>query len=196
MRIIVAGAGISGLTSYLFLRKLLPSNLPCEILIYEKHPPNSSTSSSDPASFTFTGGALGLGPNGLIVLRALSEDLYQEVISLGYACTQYDIKNAKDWNLGSFRAANYDEPPLPTILISRNTLWQCLRRRVQDEAFVYTCITKISGVNEPQPLVHHTASPTAEKADLIIGADGVHSTVRKAVTGDGGEHDKWAAHYE
>ena len=41
MRLIIVGAGISGLTTYLFLKKLLPpallDDVPIEILIYEKH---------------------------------------------------------------------------------------------------------------------------------------------------------------
>ena len=196
MRIIIAGAGISGLTTYLFLQKLLPSILHCEIIIYEKHPPNSSTSSDDPTSFAVVGGALGIGPNGLIALRALSEDLYQEILSLGYACTHFSIQNAKGWNIGSFRATNYDDPPLPTVLISRHKLWECIRRRVPDKAIVHTLITEISITRDAQPLIHHSASSSPEKADLIIGADGVHSIVRKAVAGNGGECNDWAAHYE
>ena len=189
MKIVIAGAGISGLTTYLFLRKLLPSNLPIEILIYEKHPPNSSAANSTPNSFISEGGALGIAPNGLAVIRALSEELYQEVISLGYPCTHYAINNAKSWNLGTFRATNYHDPPMPTSLIIRQKLWECLRRRVPDEAVVYTTIVRITGADSDQPSIYHSASPIPEKADLIIGADGVHSVVKKAVTGNGDDDD-------
>ena len=186
MKIAIVGAGISGLTTYLFLKKLLPSVLPSsgaplEIVIYEKHhAPNSRPGSGS----TTVGGALGIAPNGLRVLRALDEDLFQKVVAQGYSISHFGMYNANGWELARIPATDFGSFPVHTVLISRQTFWECLRESIEDKAVGYANVTGVTRGDTQRPQILF-ANGSDFEADLVIGADGVRSVVRKAITGNG-----------
>ncbi len=73
----------------LYLKKILsPIDVQLEIVIYEKHHAAVTSARSKkewPASGSVTvGGALGIAPKGLRVLRDPDEDLFKCVVAQGY----------------------------------------------------------------------------------------------------------------
>ncbi|KAL8691573.1 MAG: hypothetical protein Q9218_003233 [Villophora microphyllina] len=198
MRIVIVGGGISGLACYLFLRKLVPSVIPTstelDITIIESHAATkglargsgSLDQAAGPVANT-TGSALGLAPNGLAVLRDLDETLFREIANSGYPISHFHLANAKGWSLARLPATNQSTPELHTVLISRQRLWDCLRAHVPDSAFADQKI--VSGVtytkDQRSVIIKFTDGTSDLEADLVIGADGAKSVVKRSVTGDG-----------
>ncbi len=187
MKIIIVGAGISGLTTYLFLKKLLPSALlqdvPIEVIIYEKH--QAAAEKGHTSGSTTVGGALGIVPNGLHVLRDLNEELFERIVAKGYSCSHFCMRNSYGCTLARFPTVDHGPPPIYTVMIGRQDFWQCLREAVPDKAVVHANVLEVTCEQAQHPrLKFGDGSPDVE-ADLIIGADGVRSIVKRTVTGDG-----------
>jgi hypothetical protein len=83
MKIVIVGAGISGLATYLQLRKVLPDFETHEVSIYDSHQPQKSVNSCTAASKDLTdstavvGNSIGLTPHSVRLLNYIDEDLYQ-----------------------------------------------------------------------------------------------------------------------
>ena len=206
MKIVIVGGGISGLSSYLFLKKLLPTALPhdtpLQICVYESHEApkrqhRPQLSVSAPTSFAQgVGGALGIAPNGLRVLKNLDDDLFHNVVNQAYSVSKFRFRSRQGWALADFPMTDAGEPPLHTILTSRQGIWDCLRDRVPDEDVIRKRVIQVfprDGSQRPRACFAD-GLPDVE-ADLIVGADGVRSVVKKAVTGDG-KNDALPAVYE
>lgn len=203
MKIVIVGGGIGGLSTYLFLQKELSSKDPSiKILIYESHetPKKSDwpeTSLSVPSSFANgVGGVLGISPNGVRVLQQLNEDLFRNVVNHGYPVKQFNFRNCHGKSLANFPTTNFADPPVHTILISRQALWAALRDRIPDSAILCKRVLGVTpGTTSQSPRVQFADDPSDEEADLVIGADGVRSVVKRAVTGDE-NGDSYPANYE
>ncbi|KAL8828295.1 MAG: hypothetical protein Q9191_002669 [Dirinaria sp. TL-2023a] len=206
MKIIIVGGGISGLSTYIFLKKLLPPALPhdtsLQICVCESHEAprrqhRSKSSVTAPASFAQgVGGALGIAPNGLRVLKTLDQDLFDDVINQAYSVSKFRLQSRQGWSLADFPMTDAGEPPLHTILTSRQGIWDCLRDRVPDEDVVCkTVIQVIPGNGSQRPRACFAEGSPDLEADFIVGADGVRSVVKNAITGDG-KDDALPAVYE
>ncbi|KAL9594763.1 MAG: hypothetical protein Q9219_006849 [cf. Caloplaca sp. 3 TL-2023] len=195
MRIVIVGAGISGLTCYLFLRKHLPKAIPdttdLEIVVLESH---RATKQQERVNNNVTAGqvantigaTLGIAPNGLSVLRDLDETIFAEVANSGYPVSHFNLSSAHGHSLARLCATNQSSPELHTVLISRQRLWDCLRHHVPDDAIVdRRSVSSIIYTQDHRPVVEFADGSPNLTADLIIGADGVKSVVKKSVTGDG-----------
>lgn len=197
MKIIIVGAGISGLTTYLFLKKLLPSALPqdvpVEIIIYEKH--QAGAEKCPTSGSTTVGGALGIVPNGLHVLQDLNEELFEKIVAKGYSCSHFCMRNSYGYTLARFPTVDHGPPPIYTVMIGRQDFWQCLREAVPDEAIVHANVLEVTCEQAQQARLKFTDGSPDVEADLIIGADGVRSIVKRSVTGDG-KTDHYPPHYE
>ncbi|KAL8631482.1 hypothetical protein Q9189_002811 [Teloschistes chrysophthalmus] len=207
MRIVIVGGGISGLACYLFLRKLIPSILPTstklDITIIESHAatkrrqrsPDSVDEAAGPAATTI-GSALGLAPNGLAVLRDLDETLFHEVANSGYPISHFHLANAIGWSLARLPATNQSDPQLHTVLISRQRLWDCLRMHVPDGAITDQCtVSGVAYTADQRPILKFSDGIPDLAVDLVIGADGAKSVVKRSVTGDG-ETDEYPAVFD
>lgn len=201
MKIIIVGAGISGLSSYLSLKKHLPESTSHSITIYEaydtsKKEPLGALPAGDTHSATLVvGGGLGVSPNGLSVLKRLDEELYYDVVKSGYPYSHMKFMNSYGWNLGRFFAGNDDDPPMNSVAMSRQAIWNCLRDRVPDDIIVNKRISEVISSSEGRNTVKFADGSPDEEADLVIGADGLKSIVRRAVFQEA-EADPYPPHYE
>ncbi|KAK2759326.1 hypothetical protein FQN54_002804 [Arachnomyces sp. PD_36] len=204
MKTIIVGAGISGLASYLSLKKHLPespSSEPHSFTIYEaydtsKKAPLSSLPAGETHSATLVvGGGLGVSPNGLSVLKRLDEDLFNDVVGSGYPYSHWTFKNSYGWNLARLFAGNNEDPPMNSVAMSRQAVWNCLRDRVPDGVIVNRRISEVVPSAEGRSVVKFADGSPDEEADLVIGADGLKSIVRRGIFREE-EEDPYPPHYE
>jgi 2-polyprenyl-6-methoxyphenol hydroxylase-like FAD-dependent oxidoreductase len=197
MRIIIVGAGIAGLSTYLLLKKHLlgpTSNLNghISITIYESH--NSRIGTADEkggpnsveelsSSTPLVGGGLSIAPNGMRILREIDERLHDEITKRGFVIEHAVFRSARGWTLGKIRWGDMREPEEFSVSIARHRLWECLRDAVGEDVIQYRRVAGVETGNTGKPVVSF-ADGSTEEAELVIGADGVKSTVRKAIFGD------------
>lgn len=215
MKIVIVGGGISGLSLYLFLQKLFPASLPSsgsgsgscsglELVVYETHEARKRENGSelsvvgDLKGFVSgaVGGALGVAPNGLRVLRHLDEHLYTAIVNQGYPVSHFWIRNALGWNLSRFSATDTGSPQLQTVLIARQALWNLLRDRVPDSALERRSVSRVICANDQRTRISFADGSPDVEADLVVGADGVRSITKSAVLPVDGTTDKYNAVYE
>lgn len=215
MKIIIVGAGISGCSAYLSLKKHLPQPPgPAEThtyTIYEAYDTARDTTFQErPASATgegvtrsatlVVGGGLGVGPNGLNVLRRLDESLLQDVVRGGYPYSEFHIKSAYGWTLMRMQAtAEVDGHAMNSVAMSRHSIWQCLRDRIPNDVIVNKKIAKVvpNGSLTGKHLVTFVDGSEPVEADLVIGADGLKSTVKRALFDvENAEDDPYPPKYE
>jgi 2-polyprenyl-6-methoxyphenol hydroxylase-like FAD-dependent oxidoreductase len=200
MKIIIIGAGISGLSSYLLLRTHLPTAAaPAkahEIVIYESYNANphtdgildpvlSSANGKGPEKDITVGGGLGVMQNGQAVIRRLSPELDEAINRAGYPISSFRMSNARGWTLANFTtdAPGGDVGP-GGVLIARQALWRCIRNEVlrRGGKIVQKKVVDITMDGGPAGDVKITFEDGgSDSADLLIGADGLHSICRRAI---------------
>lgn len=239
MKIIIVGGGISGLATYLYLRKLLPeppSSSPTHTIhLYESHRPrniipstttpkndndnnnhhdqqpgNETSISSLSASTQTVGGGLGVSPNGMRVLRDISPSLHAAVSAQGFPCDKFIFMGENGWTLGvtgagdegaGYKADHLDGPEeddegaRQEVCVSslRGGLWACLRDHVEEmygaDVLRYEKVVEVGPATTTSDggnmAVVVFENGREEHADLVIGADGVKSVVRKGLFGEG-----------
>jgi len=190
MKIIIIGAGVSGLATYLQLRKQLPAFSSHTVLIYESQKPQE-TSDSEPSNFSPTksealtdstrvvGNTIGLTSNRVRLLKYIDAGLYKSFKRRGYVSKTYKFKTARGYNLAVMSTGDRRSSEEFTISCPRYNLWQCLYEIVGGENIQCRKVVKVvlSGV---KPLVGFEGGGEND-ADLIIGADGVRSVVKRAL---------------
>ncbi|KAI1123199.1 FAD/NAD(P)-binding domain-containing protein [Nemania abortiva] len=197
MKIAIIGAGISGLSQYLWLRKvgLLEGH---SITIYEarESQDRNATVAANPETYNASviGASIGISPTGLHVLKRLDEDLYDEVMRTGHIIRTWRVSNARGWTLVDVPAGGVNEI---MVMIGREACCQIFRNRVPDEAIVRRKVTDVrlaEGNNRPALVFQ---DQTTEEFDFVIGCDGIWSRVRRAMFG-AQELDQYefSPHYE
>ncbi|KAF2471880.1 FAD/NAD(P)-binding domain-containing protein [Lindgomyces ingoldianus] len=205
MKIIIVGAGITGLSTYLHLLKHLPNSKSHTITIYESHKPRSSLPSSNPpisieslsTSTALVGGGLGVSPNGMRVLWELDEDLHDAVAAQGFPTEHFVFKGANGWVLGMQRTGDgkvrkEGEKEEICIASSRHGLWSVIMKTVGEGVVQYKKVISIGRDPHTGQVIVRTLDSEGNEgedvADLLIGADGVKSVVRTALLGGEGKY--------
>lgn len=212
MKIVIIGAGIAGCAGYLELQKHLPrptkSDESHEITIYEAYNTNLSIAADERteehthSSTLLVGGGLGVAPNGLNVLKRLDEELLKDVVRGGYVTATSNMKNKNGWSLFSMKSASSDENSnnnnnrSPHMLAtSRHSLWTALRGRIPDHHIIHKRISQVVVRPDGRNLIHFVDNSPPVEADLVIGADGVRGTAKRALFPDA-EEDPYPPNYE
>jgi salicylate hydroxylase len=165
-RIAIVGAGVGGLAAALALERH-----GAEILICEQSP-----------ALNEIGAGLNLSPNALMALRALGVE--EAVIALG---CESDFLIIRSWRSGRVisrmrRGTFRQQFGAPNLSVHRADLLDVLRHALKTVDFRLgaRCI----GVEaRGRGAVARLADGGAIEADIIVGADGIHSVVRESLFG-------------
>jgi len=194
MKIIIIGAGLSGLSTAISLLKylrpqLLASNSTLELKIYDearvKPAGEIDYSWHDHSDIRQQenkkknqGAAISLQANAFKVLRALDPRLAERVYASGLSCKGFTWEAASGWVLG------YED--LEAHLISRPVLVECLVGALPEGVVEYRTVDRVVVEEGNKPTVRFSDGGE-ESADLVVGADGIRSPVRKALFGEAEE---------
>ncbi|UNI24242.1 hypothetical protein JDV02_010005 [Purpureocillium takamizusanense] len=210
MKIAIIGAGISGCTAYLLLKKHLPKPLDADdhsITIYEAYDTNQDTTHVERgqgpthSSTLVVGGGLGVGANGLNVIKRLDENLLRDIVRGGYVVSTMIMKSKTGTVLARVQPSGDSESDevaqrnMHMVSSSRHSLWKCLRVRIPDEAIVNRRISAVVANPSGQNTVSFADGGPSVEADLVIGADGLKSTAKRALFPEAQE-DPFPPHYE
>lgn len=159
----IIGAGLSGLTLALALHQ---QSIRCTL--YEAR--------SAPLDI---GGAVMLSPNALRILDSLN--VYENVRTQGHEFNDLHFRTEADKPLDSYEFGSAQKYGYSALRIYRNALIRELSIRVQDAGVPIIYNKKFSAVTEETPsrVTWSFDDGTTETATVLVGADGIHSKVRK-----------------
>jgi 2-polyprenyl-6-methoxyphenol hydroxylase-like FAD-dependent oxidoreductase len=167
-RVAIIGGGLSGLTLAISLHR---QGVPCKI--YELREPAKSTP-----------GALMLSPNALRILETLG--VYERLYKQGYNFETIDFKNHEQITTDKYYLGQEKLYGYKALRIYRQVLLTELRNEVKTLQIPVTYGVKFSHIiSEDDSGVNFAFTDgTRATADILVGADGIHSTVRKYITPD------------
>lgn len=126
-------------------------------------------------------GALMLAPNALRILDSLG--LYTQLKSRGFNFSSVEFRDETDsvndsWQMGNRAKYGYD-----ALRITRPVFLDVLRNAVSERGIEIKYATKYSHVVEEtaDSVTFQLSDGSHVKADLLVGADGVYSQVRKRI---------------
>ncbi|MBR0752564.1 FAD-dependent monooxygenase [Bradyrhizobium jicamae] len=166
---LVIGAGIAGPVAAMFMKRA-----GIEAEIYESWPYS-----------TGIGGGLQIAPNGMHVLAELG--LADELIRQGSIAESFDFYSQGGKKLGSLNHNMRERFGQPAVNMCRATLNEALVDKAwasNVSVFFEKRLVKIEDRGD-QPVIAYFADGTTAEGDFVIGADGVHSAVRRHVIPDG-----------
>lgn len=188
MKIVIVGAGISGCATYHFLNKHLPQPECHQYTIYESH----ATSADAPVRLG-SGGWLGIGPNGLKVLKCLDEQIWLDVLRGGYSYAEFQLKKSDGQTL--WQSAATGEKRMSSVVLSRDLFWRRLMERIPSHVIVNKRVSRVLPNPKGRHIVEFADGGDSIEADLVIGADGLKSVVKRSIFADQGA-DPYPPHYE
>jgi 2-polyprenyl-6-methoxyphenol hydroxylase-like FAD-dependent oxidoreductase len=131
---------------------------------------------SDPASANGIGGSLALEPNGLAALRIIGADDAVRTAAIPITHSLMSIASKPGRPMPTPQGLE------PRRLIDRGALHRILRDRAERVGVRISNGKKLIRVDEHRDgVTAHFADGSSAGADVLIGADGVHSTVRRLV---------------
>ena len=161
----IAGAGISGLAAAIALRQSGHT-----ATVFEKAP-----------VFGDAGAGIGITPNGISVLDALG--VGSEVRRHGVRLSHTELRDSGGRMLGRLDLLRAEEMTgKPTLTIHRADLHRALTGALPADA-VRTGSEVRKALDDGEGVAVALADSTEHAADVLIGADGLHSRVREVLHG-------------
>ncbi len=165
LNILIIGGGIAGLSAALFLER---KGFNVEIVERSKEP-------------NCSGGGITLTFNGVMILNTLG--LGKKLESLGAAINSIEITNSHSRRISSFNVSRYNDVFAKTISIHRGLLLEMLIEKLATSVIHYNT-TFESIINNEKKVKVAFSNGQEKQYDLVIGCDGMNSSVRKQVFGD------------
>lgn len=165
MRVLIVGGGVAGLTLAALLeqRGFTP-------LVVEKT-----------REYHDAGYAIGLWPAGSRILKGLK--LFTKLCDAGVDCSRYIIANESGDTLHSFSLDPLTKRYGPLVDVSRLDLIELLRSAVSDRHIRFgVTVRQISEVSGG--IVAELDDGSTDVFDVIVGCDGIHSSLRQLAFGD------------
>lgn len=165
--VLIAGGGIGGLTLGVALRRAGFS-----VRVFERA-----------ASLRAVGAGITMQTNAILAFRTIGLDT--AVAAVGHAMQRGAILDWRGRTLGTmFVSEMAEELGAPMIAIHRAQLQEVLQEALGPEPL--TLGSKVVGFREePEGVVARLSDGTEARGDLLVGADGLRSTVRAQLVGDG-----------
>ena len=166
---LIIGGGIAGPVTGIFLKQ---AGIDAEL--FEAWPYS-----------TGTGGGLQIAPNGMHVLAEIG--LADEMIQRGSVAESFDFYSQSGDRLGSVNRNMKARFGQPAVNMCRATLNEMLVSKAWCANVELRFEKRLVAIEDraDQPVVAHFADGSSAEGDFVIGADGVHSTVRGHVIPEG-----------
>ena len=166
MKVIIVGAGIGGLTTYLVCKRA-----GFEVEHYERQP------HLGPA-----GAGIVLWPNGVKVLLALG--LGEQLKQIGHNLDRVVTRTHQGEPLSEMTVGELERRlGAPVYPVSRTDLQALLLSAVAPGALHLSALCVRVEQTDSDATAHFEDGRTAA-GDLVVGADGIHSVIRRAVVGE------------
>jgi FAD-dependent urate hydroxylase len=166
-KVLIVGAGIGGPVLGMALRRQ-----GLDVSLVEARP----------ASAVAEGAFLGLAPNGMHGLSEL--DLAAPVQELGHTCAEFRFSNRKGKTLGKIdRSADSSRFGHALTMIRRSDLHALLTEEAARRGVAVERGQRLTAL-DPGNGVARFADGTERQADIVVGCDGLRSTVRALVFPD------------
>ncbi|PHO02569.1 monooxygenase [Rhodobacteraceae bacterium 4F10] len=164
-KIKIAGAGIGGLTAALAF-----GARGAEVTVLEQS-----------EAITEVGAGLQVSPNGFAVLRALGlEEAFRAKAVQGQAVELRDYRQSKLVSRLDLGLLPEDQP---YFFIHRADLIDLLAGAVRTAGIKIRLLQKVDRIEATESPVVHLANGAETRADIVIGADGLHSRLRPELNG-------------
>ncbi|KAJ1564166.1 hypothetical protein HK405_015650 [Cladochytrium tenue] len=182
MKVLIIGAGVSGPVLALALKKAGHS----PVLVDKFDPANLANGNGGALDFGDVGGGFTLLHGSLRFLRDLGmlEDVRSVAFSRSthFAWCRMDGSVVYKWDVVAHK--NDDDLKF-TAQILRSTLHRLVMTRISREGIPVWIGKSLASVDtsDPSKVVVQFTDGTSADADLVVGADGMHSAVRRSVFG-------------